>query len=148
MQTSIHSPLASQVWLALLLGAAALLAAATAANAEELPDERVLSDGKTDYQWHCRSCHGASGKGNGPMAKMLIKPPADLTAIAKANGGSFPFWRVYRIIEGEKPVSGHETFQMPGFWKRFRSYEKEWRALPPHARILLLTHYVGSLQEK
>jgi mono/diheme cytochrome c family protein len=122
--------------------------AATTASADEAPDDRVISDGKSDYEWHCRSCHGADGKGNGPMAKMLMKPPADLTAIAKANGGVFPFWRVYRVIDGQKPVPGHETFQMPGFWKRFRAYEKEWSSLAPHARILELTHYLQSLQEE
>jgi len=133
---------------ALLLGAGLLLVACAAASAQEGPDEAVIGDGHSDFEWQCSSCHGADGKGDGPMAKMLIKPPADLTAIARANGGTFPFWRVYRIIAGTNPVPGHETFQMPDFWKRFRSDEKEWGFLPPHVRILELTHYIETLQEK
>jgi mono/diheme cytochrome c family protein len=116
--------------------------------AQDGPDEQVIGEGRSDFGWHCSTCHGEKAKGDGPMAKMLIKPPADLTAIAKANGGSFPFWRVYRIIAGKTAVPGHETFQMPDFWRRFSGDEKEWGFLPPHVRVLELTHYIESLQQK
>jgi hypothetical protein len=43
----------------------------------------------------------------------LVKPPKDLTLITKANDGVFLFWRVFDIISGDKPVPGHDTFQMP-----------------------------------
>jgi mono/diheme cytochrome c family protein len=131
-----------------LLSAGLLLGVAAPAFAQDKPEEQVISEGKSDYNWHCSACHGDSGKGDGPMAKMLIKPPADLTAIAKAKGGAFPFWRIYRIIAGKSPVPGHETFQMPDFWKRFSGDEKEWGFLPPHVRILELTHYIESIQKK
>jgi mono/diheme cytochrome c family protein len=132
---------------AVILGAGLLYAAGAAAQ-EFAPDESVLGEGKSDFEWQCSSCHGPDGKGDGPMAKMLIKPPANLTVIAKANGGVFPFWRVYRIISGKTSVPGHQSFQMPDFWKRFRGDEKEWGFLPPHVRVLELTHYIESLQEK
>jgi mono/diheme cytochrome c family protein len=133
---------------AMLLGAGLLFVSAASGLAQEGPDEQVIGEGKSDFSWHCSACHGDSAKGDGPMAKMLIKPPADLTAIAKAHGGTFPFWRVYRVIAGKSPVPGHETFQMPDFWRRFSGDEKEWGFLPPHVRVLELTHYVESLQEK
>lgn len=122
--------------------------ASTGAFAEQGPDGQIISEGKNDYEWQCASCHGASGKGDGPMAKILVTPPADLTTIAKSNGGTFPFWRIYRVISGKTKVPGHETFQMPGFWKRFGDQEWEFGLLPPHVRILELTHYIESLQEK
>lgn len=125
-----------------------LAAAAGTAVAEDRPDPTVLGEGKSDFEWQCSSCHGDDGKGGGPMAKMLLKQPADLTVIAENNGGTFPFWRVYNIIAGKDPVAGHDTFQMPDFWKRYRGEEKEWGFLPPHVRILELTHYVQSLQAK
>lgn len=131
-----------------LLSAGLLLSTVASGLAADKPEEQVISEGKSDYDWHCAACHGDKGKGDGPMAKMLIKPPADLTAIADANGGAFPFWRVYRIIAGKTPVPGHETFQMPDFWSRFRGDEKAWGFLPPHVRILELTHYLESIQEK
>lgn len=133
---------------AVLLGAGLLFGMAASGLAQEAPDEQVIGEGKSDYEWQCSACHGPDGKGDGPMANMLVKRPADLTAIAKANGGKFPFWRVYRVIAGKTHVPGHETFQMPDFWKRFSGDEKEWGFLPPHVRVLELTHYIESIQEK
>lgn len=131
-----------------LVLAAAFFGASAGALAQDAPDPQVISEGKADYEWQCDACHGPGGKGDGPMAKMLVKPPTDLTAIARANGGIFPFWRVYRIVAGKTDVPGHETFQMPDFWKRFRGQETEFGLLPPHVRVLELTHYLESIQEK
>ena len=139
----------SRLVAAFLLSVALIIGAAHPLAAQERPDEAVLGEGKSDFEWHCTNCHGSNGKGDGSMAKLLIEPPADLTAIAKANDGTFPFWRVYQIILGKKAVPGHETFQMPEFWKRFSRDEKDWDYhLPPHVRVLLLTHYVETLQEQ
>ena len=136
-------------WLArALLFAALIVGAPQPSHAQDAPDEAVLGQGKSDFQWHCTTCHGPDGKGDGPMAKMLIKRPADLTSIAKRNDGTFPFWQVYRIIAGNEEVPGHETFQMPNFWRRFNKDEKDWGFLPPQLRVLVLTHYVESLQKK
>ncbi len=68
---------------ALLLSVALIIGAAHPLAAQERPDEAVLDEGKSDFEWHCTNCHGPNGKGDGPMAKLLIEPPADLTAIAK-----------------------------------------------------------------
>jgi hypothetical protein len=34
------------------------------------------------------------------MSTILTVAPADLTQIRKQNNGEFPFWRVYKIIDG------------------------------------------------
>lgn len=128
--------------------AMALSGAGAAALADEGPDPQVIRDGKDDYEWQCAACHGPGGKGDGPMANILVKQPSDLTGIARANGDKFPFWRVYRIVAGKTHVAGHETFQMPDFWKRFKGQENEFGLLPPHVRTLELTHYLESIQEK
>ena len=108
----------------------------------------MIAEGAAEYQHHCQACHGEAGRGDGPMAKILVLPPTDLTAIAKAKGGNFPFWRVYRAIDGAQEVSGHETFQMPGYWARFREDEGKPGYAPAHVRILLLTHFVESIQDQ
>jgi len=146
---AVDAVFGSRLAFTLLLTIAIFIAAAHPSPAQEGPDEAVLSEGKSDFEWHCETCHGPEGDGDGPMSKMLIERPADLTAIAKANGGTFPFWRVYRIILGKEQVPGHETFMMPEFWKRFSRDEKDWDyPMPPHVRVLLLTHYVESLQKR
>ena len=43
--------------------------------------------------------------------------------MAKANGGEFPFWRVFNIVAGDTPVTGHDTTQMPLYSQRMRSQE-------------------------
>jgi len=134
---------------ALLVIAGLLISAGTPALAQDdEPDPTVISDGKDDFEWQCAPCHGADGTGNGPMAKQLIRPPSNLTLIAKNNEGTFPFWRVFRIIAGKTKVPGHETFQMPEFWKRFAGAEYAFGFLPPHVRVLMLTHYLETIQEE
>lgn len=110
--------------------------------------KEIYNRGKDDYYWSCLPCHGETGKGDGVMSKILVKPPADLTQLSKKNGGSFPFWTVYNIIAGRDKVPGHETLQMPDYWERFWVEEKEKGYLPSEIRILLLTHYLESIQEK
>jgi len=70
--------------------------------------------GKEEYETKCVICHGVSGKGDGPQALALAKKPADLTVLAKNNGGVFPASRVHEIIDGRLEVAAHgpheETF--------------------------------------
>lgn len=126
-----------------LLLAPVLLGAPKAGLANQ---EKVIADGREDYELHCAACHGPRGRGDGSMAELLVVAPTDLTRIAKEAGGAFPFWRIYKVIEGQEPVKGHETFQMPLFDNRFRRDEGKPGFLPAHIRVLLLTHYVESLQ--
>jgi len=81
------------------------------------------------------------------MAEILVLPPTDLTGIAAKHGGDFPFWRIYEVVAGAQSVTGHETFQMPRFWSRFRGDEGKPGYLPARVRILLLTHYLESIQQ-
>jgi copper resistance protein D len=39
-----------------------------------------IAAGQELFAEHCASCHGANGRGDGPVAANLPKPPADLTA--------------------------------------------------------------------
>ncbi|MFN3844581.1 MAG: c-type cytochrome, partial [Paracoccaceae bacterium] len=59
-----------------------------------------MPTGAEDFADFCAGCHGLSGKGNGEMAKTLAKRPADLTRLAKRNGGTFPTTRVMAKIWG------------------------------------------------
>ena len=130
------------------LWAAAILVTILASTAATAQRASIIADGKEDLDWHCATCHGGDGQGKGEMAKLLIKPPADLTSIAGRNGGEFPFWRVYDIIVGQKSVPGHETFQMPNFWNRLRGDDNKPGFVPAYLRILVLTHYLQSLQTR
>lgn len=78
-----------------IASAATLLVAACTPN--EMPEP---SDGRALFMENCAVCHGADGKGDGPMARALVDAPADLTLIALRNGGTFPQIRVLSTIDG------------------------------------------------
>ncbi len=72
----------------------------------------AITRGAALYPAYCASCHGADGHGDGPMARNLTVPPADLTAPhlwAHADGELL--WWLSHGIEG--PQDG--TLAMPGF---------------------------------
>ncbi len=77
------------------------------------------------FRTYCTACHGASARGNGPLASSMTRKPADLTEIANRNGGSYPSDLVFRVIDGRKPVRGHGGANMPrrcvralpGWWR-------------------------------
>jgi mono/diheme cytochrome c family protein len=125
--------------------AASLAAWAAPAAAQQ---DKVIGDGRYEYQGQCQTCHGLLGKGDGTVADILIVAPPDLTQIAKRNGGTFPFWTVYDIIAGDKPVRAHQFSGMPLWGQRFRAEEEAGVAAPADIRMLLLTHYLESIQEK
>ena len=59
----------------------------------------ALSRGREVYRSTCASCHGATGRGDGPAAAALSPRPADLTN-ASALGGSSPLDFYRRITVG------------------------------------------------
>jgi mono/diheme cytochrome c family protein len=70
------------------------------------PDEKSVARGKALYTEHCLSCHGASGKGDGPAAKDLPKKCGDLSnpKMWEQTDGTL-FWK---ISEGKPPMTGYE----------------------------------------
>jgi len=69
-----------------------------------------IAEGAALYPTHCAACHGAEGRGDGPAAKGLKVPPADLTAEHLwAHGDGEMFWWLTHGItspEGEAAMPG------------------------------------------
>jgi mono/diheme cytochrome c family protein len=86
-----------------------LLLAAGSAQATEV----VTYTGEENYQRLCAACHGASGKGDGPVSEVLTTPAPDLTRIAARRGGNFPREALKRQIDGRDQISAHGSQQMP-----------------------------------
>lgn len=131
----------------ILVGALGL---ATAASAQQRVDH-----GKVEYDAHCANCHGASGRGNGELRKFLTKPPADLTTMAKRNGGAFPNQLAWDVIDGrggdiglhgsrEMPVWG-QSYRMEALSQAGTAQQPEWYV---RNRIVSLLDYLSRLQEK
>ncbi|QHE75039.1 c-type cytochrome [Hydrogenophaga sp. PBL-H3] len=71
--------------------------------------------GRWDYQNSCASCHGASGRGDGPLTRYLVTPPTDLSRLAQRNGGVFPRERLVALIDGRgsTDIGPHGSREMP-----------------------------------
>ena len=85
--------------------------APASADAKKNPltaDAATLAAGKTTYVKECQSCHGKSGKGDGPSAAQLDKPAGNFTTVAtQGQSDGALYWKV---AEGKKP--------MPSFKKK------------------------------
>lgn len=112
------------------------------AVAQELPN------GQADYRSYCASCHGMSGRGDGLMAEVLLKKPANLTVLNRNNGGKFPIDKVIATIDGRFEVAGHGGREMPVWGKVFRGEsEASSHEVAAEDRILALAYYIRSLQQ-
>lgn len=88
----------------------------------EAPAQSAPDWGKAEYESNCASCHGLSGKGDGPLSESLRTKAADLTTLAKRNDGVFPAQRVYEIIDGRQEVAAHGPRAMPVWGRDYRSH--------------------------
>jgi mono/diheme cytochrome c family protein len=103
MRVTHSVALSAAAWLVLTGFAARAFEAVTLADysGEELFDR------------FCASCHGAAGRGDGPVANGLRVPVADLTAISERYG-EFPAARIRETIDGRGVViTAHGTRVMP-----------------------------------
>jgi mono/diheme cytochrome c family protein len=126
--------------------ACALVLTTTVTGAQSPTDAAVVQSGRDLYAVYCASCHGLSGRGNGPAAEELRRRPADLTQFAKRNGGVFNGARLHSIVDG-RAVKAHGTIEMPVWGDAFK-----WReGLPEEGiriRIETLVRYLESIQER
>ena len=125
---------------------AAVLAGFSLACEREAPPS---PSGRALYLRHCASCHGESGRGNGPVAASLSVPPTDLTGIARRAGGRFEEARVMRVIDGRREVEAHGPREMP-VWGAVFSEQQAGEGWPGYTSLLharALTDHVRSIQE-
>jgi mono/diheme cytochrome c family protein len=78
-----------------------------------------LGSGKDLYDRHCASCHGASGRGDGRVAKSLTVEVPDLTRYAQRRGGALNRELVERIIDGRHILAAHGARTMPVWGEAF-----------------------------
>jgi mono/diheme cytochrome c family protein len=79
-------------------------------------DAESVANGKELWAKNCQSCHGKSGKGDGPKAAQLKTTPEDLSKaeIQKQPDGAF----FYKTSEGRE--------DMPSFKKKIPDQEDIW----------------------
>jgi mono/diheme cytochrome c family protein len=115
-------------------------------HAQRITDQALVDGGRELFTTYCASCHGLTGRGNGPAAEELRTRPADLTQFARQNGGIFNGARIHSIVDG-RAVKAHGTMEMPVWGDAFK-----WREGLPEdaikARIEALVRYLETIQER
>ena len=105
------------------------------------------ASGQEMFMNYCASCHGRSGRGDGPAAGALKVAPANLTELAKKNGGKYPAMRVTTVLSGQANLAAHGNTEMPVWGAVFRKMSGGHEA-EVQQRIANLNHYIESLQVK
>jgi putative copper export protein/mono/diheme cytochrome c family protein len=83
-----------------------------------------IAHGAELFARYCMPCHGADGRGNGPLAHAMLDPPADLTAEHLwAHSDGEMFWYLTHGIETPRGDPG-----MPGFGDAIRT-EGRWELI-------------------
>lgn len=114
--------------------------------------------GKKEFESNCATCHGLNAKGDGPQAEFLPTKPANLTVLAKQNGGVFPAQRVREIIDGRFEVAAHGPRTMPVWGREFQidvpdlpqeaGQPFDYRESTVRNKIQALINYLVQLQEE
>lgn len=112
--------------------------------------------GRNTFLKLCASCHGKSGRGDGPMVTSLRQTPTDLTLLAKRHGGVFPSLRVSDSIDGRSApkVGPHGAREMPVWGTVLRRPAPEGLAKAGNTdrqarqQMADLLEYLARIQEK
>ncbi len=106
-------------------------------------------DGPGLYKVYCASCHGSSGRGDGPVASSLKGEVPDLTRIARRQG-RLPAERIRSIIDGRTTQPPHGTREMPVWGHEFRAAGTGGSKAEPESAadrlVNLLVEYLRSIQ--
>jgi mono/diheme cytochrome c family protein len=83
------------------------------------PDDQSLATGQQIYTTYCETCHGETGRGDGPTGLRLVPRPADLrihTAPGVHTDGELYYWVAY----------GFQGSAMPAWKKNGLTDEQIW----------------------
>jgi mono/diheme cytochrome c family protein len=119
------------------LASALLALAATAAPAQDYSSHT----GAQLFAQFCASCHGAQGRGDGPVAPTLKVEVPDLTRLVRRPGDPFPAEQVRRIVDGREVPAAHGARRMPVWGHEFATAT----ASEPDSGAANATELVGRL---
>jgi mono/diheme cytochrome c family protein len=106
-----------------------------------------LAAGKDTFTKYCASCHGVSGKGDGPAAAAFKPAPMDLTTLSKSHDGKFPTSYIAAILKFGRNVLAHGDEDMPVWGSRFKRIDRTGDPTGQH-HIDDVVAYIESLQLK
>jgi mono/diheme cytochrome c family protein len=128
-----------------------LAAAVTISALGGVPALAQNEAGHAEFMNNCATCHGEAARGDGPLSRFLTVAVPDLTTLARANDGEFPYLKVLQIIDGRQGLGPHGG-PMPVWGATFRAQVAEAAGpfgaeLIVRGRLQALTDYLASIQE-
>lgn len=130
----------TRIWIVALAGILLIFRATASARADD------VALGRQIYLQHCVSCHGLTGEGDGPVARALITPPANLRLLSDRFGNPLPEDQIARFIDGRAEVKAHGPRDMPVWGERF--YAETHNEGAVRAMIAELIAYLQSIQRR
>jgi len=127
---------------------AASVAAATLALAAPRASAQDYSGftGPQLFAKFCASCHGAQGRGDGPVVATLKVEVPDLTRLVRHPGDAFPLERVRRIVDGREVPAAHGARRMPVWGYEFATATASEPESGAESAALLVGRLVDYLQ--
>jgi len=94
-------------------------------------------EGRRLYVSYCQLCHGAGGKGDGPLAKAMQISPADLTTTVRSRSDTI----LMKIItgEGRQTITGRDRHNM------LSDAMPEWKTIFNESQVKALIAYLRFL---
>ena len=115
--------------------------------AGETDSSEAVQEGQRLYDYHCRGCHGDTGRGDGLTAETLKVKPSNLRKLARKNKGEFPLERVTQSIDGRRRTEAHGT-PMPIWGLQFQDPTTDvYQEGEVSLRIERLIEYLKTIQE-
>ncbi|WP_146590002.1 c-type cytochrome [Puniceibacterium confluentis] len=130
------------------VGAVAALTIGACAPRDSMPQP---SDGRALFQQNCSVCHGADARGDGPMARAMVKAPKDLTLISVRHRDRFPRAKVMSTIDGYARSTRLDGPGMPEFGGLLQGdlvpYDSgDGKMTPTPRKLVALAEYLESIQ--
>ena len=112
------------------------------------PSVNQIADGSYLFRTYCAACHGASARGDGPLAASLRRKPPNLTEISRRHNNVYPGDLVFQIIDGRQKVPGHGGPDMPVWGDAFQRSLEGGSDQAVRARIEALVTFLESIQTR
>jgi mono/diheme cytochrome c family protein len=125
------------------------LAAIVSASRPALSANDEVAEGHRYFIQYCASCHGQDGLGDGPVAKSLLRQPANLRTLGDKYGMPLPAHRIAELIDGRDTIRAHGTRDMPVWGERLYEVGQGQKGETGIGDVIAkIIAYLGTIQDR
>lgn len=89
------------------------------------PSPEALAKGQAIFQKSCATCHGSTGAGDGPKAKLVGKKLAPLMPLIQAQSDGALFWKIthgrQKMPSFDSDLSPDQVWQVVDYLRTFKA---------------------------